>query len=126
MLIAWAILSIVLVFGVLAFMSVLRAVMKARQREPEPFFNADFAMADLHDMLNKGQITADEFEQLKQSVLLRAQVREALLRESEMNQQPGGAYGFRVIQNPPPLPPPAPPAPPLTPASPDESSRDAR
>jgi hypothetical protein len=116
------ILAVVVSLGFLALMSIVRAVLKLRPRDLDRPFNADFAMNDLHDMLARGQINAEEFEQLKQSVLMRVQARAAQLRQNEMKQNPSIGHGFEVIQNPPPLPPPAPPlAPP-----PDDASRDAR
>jgi hypothetical protein len=123
----WAILFVAIFFGFIAFMSILRAVLKLRKRDqPEPPLNVEFVMADLHEMLWKGQITPDEFEQLKRSLLqrdlLRARAREALMRDAEREGPPIG-YAFEVIQKPPPLPPAAPPSPPPPP---EDSSRDAR
>jgi len=121
------ILAVVVSLGFLALMSIVRAVLKLRPRDLERPFNADFAMNDLHDMLARGQITAEEFEQLKQSVLMRVQARAAQLRHAEAKQNPSVGHGFEVIQNPPPLPPPPPTAPPAAPtARPDDQSRDAR
>ncbi len=127
MLFTWVIFSLVVMFVSVAIMSIVRAILNVRRlrnEPPEPPLNVDFAMADLHDMLAKGQITAEEFEQLRESVLLRAQVREALLRESQMRQPPVG-HAFQVIQKPPPLPPaagpvaaPPPVAPPAAPVAP--------
>ena len=116
------ILSLVLLFGFMACMSIIRAVLRLRpRRDDQRPFNADFAMNDLHDMLMRGQITAEEFEQLKQSVLLRVQARASQLRHAEAKQSPSAGHGFEVIQKPL-LPPPPPPAPP----PPDDASRDAR
>ena len=116
MLFTWVIFSLLVMFVSVAIMSIVRAILNVRRlrsEPPEPPLNVDFAMADLHDMLAKGQITAEEFEQLRESVLLRAQVREVLPRESQARQPPVG-HAFQVIQKPPPLPPAAPaPAAPL-------------
>ena len=113
------ILTLVLLFGFMACMSIIRAVLRLRpRRDDERPFNADFAMNDLHDMLMRGQITAEEFEQLKQSVLLRVQARAAQLRHAQAKQSPSVGHGFEVIQNPPP--------PPVVPPPPDDASRDAR
>ena len=118
------ILATALCLGFIALMSIVRAVLKLRPRDLERPFNADFAMNDLHDMLARGQITAAEFEQLKQSVLMRVQARAAELRHAEAKQNSSLGHGFEVIQNPPPLP----PLPPLSPSAPpaDDGSRDAR
>ena len=102
--------------GFFVLVIVLRIVRRSRLQRPDTPMNVDFSMADLHEMQAKGFVSAEEFERLKQAVLVRAQAREAL-------QRPAGAAGFQVIQNPPPLPPSAPLAPP---APPDDSSREAR
>jgi len=112
------ILAVVVSLGFLALMSIVRAVLNLRPRDLERPFNADFAMNDLHDMLARGQITVEEFEQLKQSVLMRVQARAAQLSHAEAKQNRSIGHGFEVIQNPPPLPPAVPPS--------DDASRDAR
>jgi hypothetical protein len=126
MIVTWIVISLVAMFAFVAIMSIVRAILHLRRPgEPaEPPLNVDFALADLHDMLARGQITPHEFEQLRQSVLLRAEVREVLLRESQVRQPPVG-HAFQVIQKPPPLPP-LPPLPPAPPVAPEDSSRDAR
>jgi hypothetical protein len=126
MIVTWIVISLVAMFAFVAIMSIVRAILHLRRPgEPEePPLNVDFALADLHDMLARGQITPQEFEQLRQSVLLRAEVREVLLRESQVRQPPVG-HAFQVIQKPPPLPP-LPPLPPAPPVAPEDSSRDAR
>ena len=138
MLFTWAIFALAAMFACVAILSIVRAVLHVRRLRSEPpeppMPNLDFAMADLHDMLANGQITPEEFEQLRLSVLTRAQVREALLRESQMRQPPTVGHAFEAIQRPPPLPtgPPAPPVappPPPPPAGEDvggAGSRDAR
>ena len=98
--------------GFFVLVIVLRIIRRSQSQRPDPPMNVDFSMADLHEMQAKGLVSAEEFERLRQAVLLRAQAREAM-------QRPPGAAGFQVIQNPPLLPA-APPAPP------DDSSRDAR
>jgi len=105
--------------GFFVLVIVLRIVRRSRSQRPDPPMNVDFSMADLHEMHEKGLVSAEEFERLRQAVLLRAQARQAM-------QRPPGAAGFQVIQNPPPLPPLAPEAPPAPPVTPDDSSRDAR
>jgi hypothetical protein len=107
--------------GFVALVLVLRIVRRARRRRFDPPMNVDFSMVELNDMRAKGLVTADEFERLKQTVLVRSQAREAMRLEALSQKRPVGAPGFQVIQNPPPLPPLAAPAPP-----PDDSSRDAR
>lgn len=126
MIITWIVISLVAMFTFVAILSIVRAILHLRRpgAPEEPPLNVDFAISDLHEMRAKGQITAEEFEQLRQSVLLRAQVREALLRESQVR-QPAVGHAFQVIQKPPPLPP-APPAPSAPPVVPDDASRDAR
>jgi hypothetical protein len=123
MIVTWIVISLVAMFAFVAIMSIVRAILHLRRpgELEEPPLNVDFALADLHDMLARGQITPEEFQQLRQSVLLRAEVREVLLRESQVRQPPVG-HAFQVIQKPPPLPP-LPPAPAVAP---EDSSRDAR
>ena len=73
MFIAWGIVFVIIFFAFIAFMSILRAVMKLRRNDepPVPPLNVDFAIADLHELLAKGQISREEFEQLKHALLMR-------------------------------------------------------
>jgi hypothetical protein len=112
--------------GFVTLVLVLRIVRRSRRRRFDPPMDVDFSMAELHEMRAKGLVTAEEFERLKQTVLVRSQAREATRLEALSQKRPVGAPGFQVIQEPPPLPPLAAPAPPAPPLPPDDSSRDAR
>jgi hypothetical protein len=89
----------------------MRIVRHSMRRRADRPMNVDFSMADLHEMLNQGQITQREFERLRQALLVRAQARAAQMNHE--NPPLVAGHGFEVIQNPPPLPP-------------DDQSRDAR
>lgn len=90
-------------FGFIALLVIMRMVHRSMRRRAERPMNVDFSMADLHEMRANGLVSAEEYERLKQSVLVR-----------KPPEQPTRAGGFQVIQNPPPLPPQ------------DHQSRDAR
>ena len=109
--------------GFVTLVMVLRIVRRSRRRRFDPPMNLDFTMAELLEMQEKGLVTGTEFERLKQTVLLRAQAREAQRLEALSLKRPAGAPGFQVLQNPPPVPPLASPAPPPPR---DDQSRDAR
>jgi hypothetical protein len=115
--------------GFVTLVLVLRIVRRSRRRRFDAWMDVDFSMAELREMQTKGLVTEAEAERLKQTVLARAEAREAQRLEALSEKRPLGAPGFQVIQSPPPVPPlaePAPPAPPASPAPPDDQSRDAR
>ena len=106
--------------GFVTLVLVLRIVRRSRRRRFDPPIDVDFSMAELLEMRRKGLVTEAEAERLKQTVLARAEARDAKRREAESQKPPRGGPGFQVIQNPPQVPPLAEPAPP------DDQSRDAR
>ena len=95
--------------GFLTLIASLRVARRFAARRLDQPMNVDLSVADAHRMLQKGTITPEEFERLKQVIFERRAERERAAAAERALMPPvgrGGGHAFEVIQNPPSPPPP--------------------